>query len=327
MSHELSDLVVVITGASSGIGRATALEFASLGSTVVLASRDAETLEEIAADCETVGGRALAVATDVTIEEQVRDLARRAVSTFGRIDVWVNNASVALFARFDVAPPDVYRRVIETNLFGYIHGARAALREFRGAGRGWLINVDSVVGGAPQPFTSAYVASKYAVRGWSSCLRMELQLDGLRDIHVSTVLPASVDTPLFQHAANYTGRAIKALRPTIKAEAVAAAIVGLIDSPREEVIVGRAGKAMAAQAKLAPATYEKAFARFYERNHFADAPARSTEGNVFESTGPKDTTGGWSRPVTRKSSVRWAAGLAGAAVAAGVSVFLMRRDR
>ncbi len=213
MPRELRDSVVVITGASSGIGRATSLRFAERGAAVVLAGRRAETLDELAAACRGRGGKAVAVPTDVTDRSAVEDLAASAISTYGRIDVWVNNAAVTLFARFEEAPMDAYRRVIETNLFGYIYGARAVLPYFRRQAAGALINIGSVVGIVGQPYTSAYCLSKFAIRGLGECLRQEL-LD--QPIHVSTVLPAEIDTPVFAHAGDCTGRAVKPLEPIRK---------------------------------------------------------------------------------------------------------------
>jgi short-subunit dehydrogenase len=326
----VSDLnpVVVITGASSGIGRATAIELASRGDTVVVSARDGEALSDVVRECERAGGRALAVPADVTRDGEVDALARIAIETYGRIDVWVNNAAVALFAKFEEAPPDAYRRVIETNLFGYIHGARAAMRHFKQRGAGILINVDSVTAGAPQPYTSAYVASKYAIRGWSSCLRMELSLEHQRNIHVCAILPAAIDTPLFQHAANYTGRAVKALDPVYSPEKVARAIAATIDRPRAEVVVGKAGVVMMANAAMSPGIYEKVMARQVDRNHLEDKPAPPTDGNLFASNGPKATHGGWQKRGTVTADVRrsgWAIAMGGAALVAALALAVSRK--
>jgi short-subunit dehydrogenase len=294
MPMEISDSVVVITGASSGIGRATALAFAREGASLVLAARREQALLEAAAECESLGGRALAVPTDVTDEEAVRELARRAIEHFGRIDVWVNNAAVGLFGRFEETPSDAYRRAIETDLFGTIYGARAVLPYFREQGSGALINNSSVVAKASQPYTSAYVISKFAIRALGESLRQELALDGAKDIDVCTVMPASIDTPFFQHAANYTGRAAKALNPVYDAEKVARTMVRCARRPKREVVVGSAGRMLALQHTLSLGLYERMAARLIDRDHFQDRPAAPSAGSLFEpmqeGTG---VSGGW----------------------------------
>lgn len=126
---------------------------------------------------------------DVADEDQVQELARRAVETFGRIDVWVNAAAVMAYGHFEELPSAVYRRVLETNLFGQIHGARAALPHFRSQGSGVLVNVGSVWGAITSPYVSSYVVSKFGVRALTECLREALRLEGLRDVHVTTILP------------------------------------------------------------------------------------------------------------------------------------------
>jgi NAD(P)-dependent dehydrogenase (short-subunit alcohol dehydrogenase family) len=292
MPRQIAGSLVVITGASTGIGRAAALEFARAGATVVVTSRRKEVLRTLAEQCQKRGGRALAVAADVTDQQAIQDVARRVIETFGRIDVWINNAAVTLFGRFEQTPPDAYRRVIETNLFGYIHGARAALPYFREQGSGILINISSGVGRIGSPFISAYVASKFAIIGLSESLRMEVR--DTPNIHVCTVLPAAIDTPLFQQGANFTGRAVKPIPPIYPAREVAAALVELVRHPRREIIVGNSARFGLMMHTIAPALSERIFARHVEQKHFQDGAVPLTEGNLFKPmTEYHNVSGGW----------------------------------
>lgn len=324
--------VVVITGASSGIGRATALALAARGDRVVLAARREEPLVELAAECERLGGKAHVVPTDVVDAAMVDALAVEAVKTFGRIDAWVNNAAVTLFGRFEDTPPEAWRQVVETDLFGYVHGARAALRAFREQGdRGVLVNVASMVAKSGQPYASAYVVSKHGVRALGICLRQELALDGGRNagIRVSTVMPATVDTPLFQHAANYTGRAVQAMPPVYPPEAVAQAIVACIDRPRAEVFVGAAGRMVDAQERLSHGLSERAMARMVDRGHLSRTEtAPPTEGNLFEPM-PEGTTvgGGWLPPraLRRRDAMRIGLVAGGLVALTGFAAWRLRR--
>ena len=292
MRRKLSESVVVITGASSGIGRAAAHRFAAKGAAVVLAARDEAALGEAAAECERLGGRALVVPTDVTGEDAVQALARQAVETFGRIDVWVNNAGVSLLGRIEEVPIEAFRRVMETNFFGCVHGARAALPYMREQGGGVLINVASVAAVVGGPFTSAYSTSKFAVRGLSECLRMELRQTGA-DVDVVTLLPAFIDTPLFQHAANFTGRAVQPMDPVNRVEVAARAIVRAALHPRREIFVGRPARREMIAHALVPRLLERVGARKIAREHFADRPADVTLGNLFAPRAPQAPTGGW----------------------------------
>ncbi len=296
MAKKLRNTVVVITGASSGIGRAAAAAFAKEGASVVVAARREEPLAEVAAACERLGGRGLAVPTDVTDEAAVRALARRAVEAFGRIDVWVNNAAAGIYGRFEDTPSDVYRAVIETDLFGYIHGARAALPVFRKQGGGRLINVGSVVSTIPMPYAGAYAIAKHGVLALGESLRQELALDGTKTIHVTTLLPATIDTPFFEHAANYSGRKVKAMPPVYPAEQVAKAIVeqATAKKPRREVHVGNAGRLMTGQFLMSPAAAERAMATMVDRQHLAKEPAPATSGSVLRPMASgTGVSGGW----------------------------------
>lgn len=208
---DLDGAVVVLTGASSGIGRAAARRFAAAGADVVLAARGGGSLEQAAQECRAYDVRVLAVPTDVTDADAVQSLADRTVQELGRLDVWVNDAAVMAYGAIGEVPFAVQRKIIETNLLGTMCGARAALPVLKDQGRGVIINVASLYAKMTSPYVSAYATSKYGVLGFSEVLRQELKSD--RGIHVCTVLPGSIDTPIFRHAANYTGREIRPVPP------------------------------------------------------------------------------------------------------------------
>src|SRR5688572_5679017 len=164
-SRSLHGSVVVITGASSGFGRGAALAFAGEGASVVLVARRDEVLDEVAAECEALGSRALVAPADVGYEDDVEQVGYDAIERFGRIDVWINNAGVGAIGRFDEVPLADHRRVIETDLLGVIYGSHVALRQFRRQGFGTLINVASALGKVPAPYYGSYTAAKYGVVG------------------------------------------------------------------------------------------------------------------------------------------------------------------
>lgn len=188
-----------------------------------------------------------------------------------------------------------------------------------------------MVGHAGQPYTSAYLTSKWTVRGLSECLRMEVMV--APGIHVSTVLPASIDTPIFQHAGNYTGRAVKAMTPVYPPEQVAATIVRLAERPKREVFVGNAGRMVAALRTVAPSLGERMMARQVETDHFQnDRPAPQTDGNLFEPMADgHGAHGGWlireHPPQHRLPSTGIAIGLAILAVPLGLYALTQQRGR
>lgn len=276
-------IVLVITGASSGIGRETALALADRGDKLVLAARDEGPLAAVATACESRGGRAIAVPTDVSDQRSVEALAQRAVQQFGRVDAWVNCAGVIAYGSVEDIPEEVYRQVIDTNFFGQLHGVRSALRCFRRQGSGTIVNVGSVWGCVTSPYVSPYIVSKFAVRALSESLQQALKLDPLsRGIHVCVILPQSVDTPIFKRAANYTGHEVKPIPPVLQPERVARAILRAIDHPRRHRRnVGLFGRAMDMFYAAAPGLFGLLAPYVMRRLGFGRHPAPATEGNVL----------------------------------------------
>ena len=255
MPRPLAQQVVVVTGASSGIGRETARALARRGAAVVLVARDEAALRNVATEVEALGGRALVVVTDVSDVEQVQQVADRAAEHFGRIDTWVNNAGIAAYGTVEQTAVEEMRRIIEVDLLGTIHGVKAALPFLRQSG-GTLINVASVAGRLPVPLLAAYSAAKHGVLGFSDALRMELDHDDA-GVAVTTILPYGINTPFFNHARSKLGVLPRPTPPAYPPSAVAEAIVWAAEHPTREIVVGGAGKSALLMRRLSPALVDK----------------------------------------------------------------------
>ena len=226
-------------------------------------------------------------------------VAARAVERFGRIDAWVNAASVMMFGSFIEVPLEDLRRVLDVNLMGYVHGCRAALPRMIDQGRGVVVNVSSLLGVVALPYGSSYTMAKFAIRGLGGSLRQELRLSGVRGVTVCTVLPGPVDTPIFTNAANYSGRRSRALPPVCTPERVARIIVNLIRVPRPEVIAGGfLAHAFFLQHRILPSTAERVLALETDRWCLSPgptpphpAPATSTGQHPGPASGTEAGTG------------------------------------
>jgi short-subunit dehydrogenase len=246
--------VIVVTGASSGIGLATARMAAKAGAKVVLVSRNAEALARIAGDIRSRGGEAIDITADVGSESDVEAAAIKARAIFGSIDTWVNNAGVAIWGRLDEVSMADSRRLFETNFWGIVHGSRAALSMMRETG-GAIINVGSIAGERAYPLQGIYCASKHAVRGFTEALRMEIEADGI-PVSVTLVKPASVGTPIVEHAKNYMERNPRLPSPLYRPEEVANAILHAAAHPLRDIYIGAAARMIVAAANGAPRLFD-----------------------------------------------------------------------
>ncbi|HYI32771.1 MAG TPA: SDR family NAD(P)-dependent oxidoreductase [Glaciibacter sp.] len=290
--------VVVITGASSGIGRATALAFAKQKANLVLAARSEPDLVAVAAECRERGSEVLVRPTDVSDESRVKALAEAAVARFGRIDVWVGAASVFSYGTFEQTPPAVFRQVLETTFFGQVYGARAVLPHFRRQGGGVLILVGSVYSRITTPYVSAYVASKQALLGFAEVLGQEVRRDR---IAVCSVLPATIDTPIYQHAANYTAQRVHPLPPVVSPYRVARTIVHLARRPRRLAVVGQVQRGFLPVHDLLPWLFHPGIRVVMNTIALRGGTVAATDGTVFEPQPDSNRiTGGWRRGRVRR---------------------------
>jgi len=278
MKHKLrplSEQVMVITGASSGIGLVTARQAAARGVTVVVAARNAEALETLAQEIRDAGGRALAVPTDVGREEDVQRLADLAVATFGRIDTWVNNAGVSIFGMVDEVTLEDMHRMFDTNYWGVVHGSRAALAHYRGRTdyAGAIINTGSVFGDRGNPVQSTYASSKHAVHGWTSSMRMDMEAQKV-PVSVTLLHPGRIDTPYNEHAQSYMDQQPAHRGRIYPPEAVAEAILHAAEHSVRDLYIGGQVKIAVVAAALAPRLADLVMERYMFWSQLADRPSR-----------------------------------------------------
>jgi len=325
----LSEQVLVITGASSGIGLATARLAARRGASVVLAARNERALQRAVADIEAAGGAAVFAVTDVADERDVEHLADVAEREFGRIDTWVNNASTAIYAELTQVSSDDARRLFDVTFWGVVHGCQTAVPRLREHG-GTIVNLGSVASDRAIPLLGIYAAAKHAVKGYTDTLRMELEAARL-PIAVSLVKPSSIDTPFFRHARNYMDVEPKPSAPVYAPELVAEAILSCAERPTRDVCVGGAARTMGILGSVAPRLTDRFMERTMFRAQRSDRPTpRRSHDNLHA---PVDDAEGMERGdyrgVTRETSLYTQAALSprttalamaglGLAVAAGV---------
>lgn len=270
------DLTVVVTGASSGFGKGIAQKLAAEGANLVLAARRTKLIEELAVE---LGDNALAVTTDVSRVEDVESLMAAAVSRFGKVDVWINNAGLGIMGSFTDIPLNDMNRLVDINLKGMMYGSHYALRHFKENGSGTLINMSSFISSVPLPFGAVYCGTKYGIAGLTAGLHLEMEQEGWSDIHVCMVHPWVTDTPWPEHSGNYSGHEIT-LGPADDPETVIDAVIGLIDQPKESVEIGIKSKAAILSEHLLPLGTEKLNGALLVKMLEAAPRAENTSGSI-----------------------------------------------
>ena len=327
----IRDQVMVITGASSGIGLVTAKQAADAGARVVLAARNESSLQQAVDDIRSRGGRAVHVVADVADPQQVERVGEVALQEFGRIDTWVNNAAVSMYGRVMELSIEDMRRQMDVNYWGQVYGSRVAVRHMRQRG-GALINVASALSDRAIPLQANYSAAKHAIKALTDGLRMELEDEGV-PISVTLVKPASIDTPFFEKAKTYLGVEPQPVPPVYAPEVVSEVILHAAQHPLRELIAGGSGAKLSA-ARFVPRLADRYMERWTFDSQGTDVPVNGRADNLYR---PVADDGGergrnW-KGHTRGSSVytkamlhpRMAAGfaavlLAGAMLASAVRV-------
>jgi short-subunit dehydrogenase len=246
----LEEQVLVVTGASSGIGLATARMAASRGARLVLAARSGDALRQLGEEIAQQGGEAAVVVADVSRPEDVDAIANTAQERFGGFDTWVNNAAVGMYGKIEDIPVEDMRRLFDTNLWGVVYGSLRAVEHLKRRG-GALINVGSTVSERAVPLQGVYAASKHAIKGFTDALRMELEAESA-PVSVTLIKPGAIDTPFPLNAKNYLDSLPQHFPPVYAPETVARAILHCAESPERDVFVGAGGKSNAALGYYAP---------------------------------------------------------------------------
>jgi short-subunit dehydrogenase len=297
----LDEQVLVITGASSGIGLVTARQAAERGAAVVLAARNEKDLRDATEAIRRSGGRAAFAVADVADDSQVTAIADTAIREFGRIDTWVNNAAVSMYGRITELTIEDMRRQMDVNYWGQVYGSRTAVHHLRQNG-GALINVGSALSDRAIPLQGGYCAAKHAIKAFTDALRMELEEEGV-PISVTLVKPASVDTPFFEKARTYLGVEPQPVPPVYAPEVVSEVILHAAEHPLRELIAGGSGAKLSA-ARFAPRLADLYMERWTFASQSTDRPIGDRPDNLYA---PVPADGGergwnWNGP-TRESSV------------------------
>jgi short-subunit dehydrogenase len=283
-SSDVTRQVVVVTGASSGIGKQTALLFAGRHARLALGSRSEDALQQVADECRHAGAADVVIqSTDIAEADQVQDLFDVTLARFGRVDIVAQCAAITAFGRFEDLPIDVFDTVVRTNLIGAANVSRSALTHFQERGRGHLVLLGSLLGQAAMPYQSAYVVSKFGVHGMVRALRQENS--HLPGVKIHGVYPGPVDTPMSEKAGNYFGRTGRVPPTAVGPDTVAAAIIAATTRRHStERHVGWLNRPMVLAYRLVPSIFDALAGRLTRAILFTSQPTEIAVGNVLQAT-------------------------------------------
>ncbi len=296
---EINEQVIVITGASSGIGLVTARMAAAKGAKLVLAARNENALEKLTAELKEQGASVVYVKADVGKEQEVKKIADTALETFGGFDTWVNNAGVTIYGyAMDVSIEDM-KRMHDTNYWGVVYGTRIAINHFKERGNaGALINIGSLFGDRGTLIQSTYAPSKFAVHGWTESIRMEAEKEQI-PVSITLIHPGRIDTPYAEHARSYLDK-----QPTHKGmiyppDAVAEAILYAAENPKRDMYVGSQAKLLNLLGTLLPRFTDRLMEKWIPPTQYKDQPSNSREDSNLYQPGyglhERGTNQGWIR--------------------------------
>ncbi len=288
----IDNQVVVIVGASSGIGRETALRFARKGAKVVVSARSEPGLLSLTKEIHQLGGDATHVVADVSVFEQVQAIATQAIAVYGRIDTWVHAAATAVFSTFEHLTPEEFKRVIDVNLMGQVYGAMVALPHLKREGQGALIHISSMEGRRALPFQSAYSSSKHGVEGFLESLRVELQHEGI-PISVTSVKPSVINTPFYNKGKTKLGVKPTGILPYYEPSLVADAILHVAEHPTRDFIVGDVGKVLDVLQRVSPGLVDALLVAVgFQLQKTDEQKAEDGSNNLYEPAPEYDTVEG-----------------------------------
>ncbi|MFF0493733.1 SDR family oxidoreductase [Nocardia sp. NPDC004068] len=302
----LAEQVVVVAGGSSGIGRETALRLGAAGAKVVVAARNEDGLASLVREIGAAGGEAVYAVCDVSDRAQVESVADLAVATYGRIDTWVAAAGVVVYADFEHTTPEEFRRLMEVNFMGQVHGFQAALPHLRRAGRGALVAIGSGETVVAMPLNSAYAASKHAVEGMLDALRRELQAEGT-PISVTSIKPSAINTPFFNNGRNKMEVKPKGAPPFYHPAVVADCVLFAATHPVRDLYAGGAAKLMKVTQHLTPRLADAVLARLGIPMEQTSEPAVDGEGNLYAPSGDARAEGDFRKQALPFSPYTWLA--------------------